>query len=164
MHISSPPLPFGMNVLLFRLISAKFAIFTTNCRNMKIFHNWYLNPRSFCVNTIIFRRKLAKYVTFRYPIFKSIRIQFLVKSENYHLWSAEEITTDIKKFVQHYRKIGEFFRNGEFRFIKAKFSGKQKIFQGRSLLSSCFFSTWFLNFGCKSHHPALKLKTCVAYY
>ena len=55
----------------------------------------------------------------------------------------------------YYTKIGEFFGNGEFHFTKAKISGKLRIFQRGSLPPWRFFSTRFLNFGCKSR-PEIK--------
>ena len=57
--------------------------------------------------------------------------------------------------------IDKFFSNREFRFIKAKISKRTRIFLGGSLLPLWFFTTGFLNFGCKSHHPGLKFKPWV---
>ena len=56
------------------------------------------------------------------------------------------------------RKSANFSETGESYFIKAKISEKARIFQGGSFLPSRFFLMGFLNFGCKSRHPALKFK------
>ena len=57
---------FCINMLLFCLILTNFRIFVTNCQNINFLHIWYfLNPQSFCINTLLFQRKPAKYVIFR---------------------------------------------------------------------------------------------------
>ena len=51
-----------LNMLLFRLIPAKFA---NNCQSMNFFCNWkFSNPRLLCINALLIRRKPAKYVIF----------------------------------------------------------------------------------------------------
>ena len=146
---------FCVNALLFRLISAKFAIFVTNCPNLNFFKS-----------TIILRKysitcqKLAKYVIFRNWV-PNLCIQLHSINGKIGKISLPKGSNKLPLTVRNcpvMHKNGRIFRKRVFRSIKTKVFGKQRIFRGGNVPPSRFFSTGFLNFGGKSRHPALKFK------
>ena len=121
---------------------------------------YLLNPWQFCVNAL-FCWKLAKnmwYCAAKFRILWLNYIQYLVKSEDYYLQSAERNYHEYLEIVQHYKKVSKFFRSRRVLFHNSKNFWKTENFSGQDCLTLVILFKFCMRI--PPSHPEIQVLVC----